>query len=330
LYRPLYRWFREVVGFSHPERAAALAFQLACDGAHRERVFDGFDLDFLALVGLREGGSVESLAKRFLLREDFLFRVVLRLRRWGWVKRIGKQRYITLYRTSSRGEAFLAKSLGGRWAVGDRVVVSEAWLQALRGALLNRCGNAAAAARAAGLPENTVRHYLESGGQVMNAVGLVRLAGLVGWDRAAVSRGVVVAFDRRLAARYEQCDFLGKVLASYGQFSRGAIRFEEWLVRRVRPVVRTRRFLAADFARKLQTADAIRRRILALAEEGRGEVNLTRLRGDATLHELVADRYASYLADRMAKLVEQGVFVRLALGRYRLAAGNQQLGGPAC
>lgn len=324
LYRPLYHWFSEVVGLSHPERSAALAFQLACDAAHRERAFDGFDLDFLALVGLRDSGSVESLARRFLLREDFLFRAVLRLRRLGWVKRVGKQRYITLYRTSSPGEAFLAKTLRGAWALGDRVVVSDAWLRDLREALLKQFGNAAAASRAAGLPQNTVGHYLKGGRQVMSAMGLVTLARLVGWDRAVVSRGVVAAFDKRFAPRYEQCDFLCKVLPSYEQFSLGAISFQDWLLRRVRPVTRERHLLAVDFARKLQTADVIRRRILSLTEEGRGEVSLLRLTGDAELRELVADRYQNYLADRMAKLVQQGVFTRLARGRYRLAASNPQ------
>jgi hypothetical protein len=163
----------------------------------------------------------------------------------------------------------------------------------------------------------------------MSAVELVKLAGLVGWDRVAVCRGVVAAFDKRLAPRYEQCDFLSKVLACYEQFSLGRISFQDWLLRRVRPVARNRHLLAIDFARKLQTADVIRQRILSLAEGG-CEVSLARLRDDARLRELVANRHKNYLPDRMAKLVQQGVFARLSPGLYRLTASKSQSVGVAC
>ena len=77
VYRPLFSWYARHIGFTHPERAKRLQFQLECDNVWDERKLDGFDLDFLVLVGLREVGSVADVARRFMLREDFLFKVFL-------------------------------------------------------------------------------------------------------------------------------------------------------------------------------------------------------------------------------------------------------------
>ena len=145
------------------------------------------------------------------------------------------------------------------------------------------------------------------------------LAEALGWGEAVVSEGVVVAFSKKLAPRYEQCDFLGKDLDVYRQFSVGEIAFDEWLVRHKVEVVREEQLLDAEFAEKLQSASAIRKRIIELAKARGGEIALSALKEDGVLQELVANRYSSYLADRMAKLIVQGVFVRVKQGCYRLS-----------
>jgi hypothetical protein len=320
VYRPVFGWYAEHVGFSHPARAERLVFQLACDWVWGERGLDGFDLDFLTLVGLRRVGSVADVARRFLVREDFLFRVVERLRRLEWVRRVEKRQFTTVYQTTPKGEAVLERVWTRGWSLGDRVVMSQDWWSWLREALLERFGTAAAVARAVGMPETTVRGYLQGRRQWMDARGVVVLADAVGWTQEGVSEGVVVAFSRRLAPRYEQCVFLGKDLEIYRRFSVGAISFDTWLERRRVGVVRQEQLLDAAFAEKLQSASAIRERIVTLAKVRGGEIGLAELKADLELDILVANRYPAYLADRMAKLIQQGVFVRVVRGRYRLAS----------
>ena len=320
LFRPLFGWYSGHVGFSHPERAERLEFQLACDVAHLERGLDGFDLDFLVLVGLGVSGSVGGLARRFTLREDFLYPVVQRLRKLGWLRKMEKRKSTTFYQTSMTGRQFLERVFSRGWDVGDRLVLSNEFVERLRGELLGRFGSAAAVARAAGIPETTVRGYLQGGRQWMSGRWVVALAGLVGWGVREVGDGVVVAFGSGLAPRYEQCDFLGKAMMSYRWFGGGKVGFEEWLGGRRREVVRERRLLDDVFAEKLKNSGVIRVRILALAEAKGGEVSLEELRADSVLSQLVSDRYAAYLADRMCKLVDQGVFSRVRRGVYRLAA----------
>ncbi|MFX1474065.1 MAG: hypothetical protein ACFFCO_01140 [Promethearchaeota archaeon] len=279
---------------------------------------DGFDLDFLVLVGLGKAGSVGDVARRFTVREDFLFPVVQRLRKLGWIRKTEKRKFTTYYQTTMAGRQFLERVLGRRWEVGDRLVVSNEFVGRLRGELLKRFETVAAVARAAGIPETTVRGYLHGGRQWMSGRWVVRLAELVGWGVREVGDGVVVAFGSGLAPRYEQCDFLGKALMSYRWFSVGKVGFAGWLGGRRREVVRERRLLDDGFAEKLKTAGVIRVRILALAEARGGEVSLEALRADSVLRQLVSDRHAAYLADRMVKLVNQGVFARVKRGVYRL------------
>jgi hypothetical protein len=147
---------------------------------------------------------------------------------------------------------------------------------------------------------------------------VVALAKAVGLGRDEVSEGVVVAFSKKLAPRYEQCDFLAKDLNMYRQFCVGEIGFDEGLVRRRVEVVREEQLLDAEFAEKLESASAIRERIIELAKGRGGEIALRALKEDAVLQGLVANRYSAYLADRMAKLIKQGVFMRVSQGRYRL------------
>lgn len=318
VYRPLFGWYAGHVGFSHPERAEKLAFQLACDRAWEERGLDGFDLDFLALIGLREVGSVADVARRFVVREDFLFRVVERLLKLGWLRRVEKRKFTTVYQTTPAGEAVLEQVWTRGWNVEDRVVMVEDWWSRLREALLGRFGTGAGVAQVVGMPETTVRGYLQGRRQWMEARWVVALAGAVGWGREKISEGVVVAFSKRLAPRYEQCDFLGKDLKVYRRFSLGDISFDAWLESCRVEVVRQEQLLDADFAEKLQDASVIRDRILELASANNGELSLVELKRDRVLQPLVANRYPAYLADRMAKLVKQGVFMRMGLGRYRL------------
>jgi hypothetical protein len=152
----------------------------------------------------------------------------------------------------------------------------------------------------------------------MHGTWVVALAEAVEWGRDVVSEGVVVAFSRKLAPRYEQCDFLVKDLGVYRRFSVGEIAFDEWLMARRVEVVRETQLLDVEFAEKLQSASAIRERIIELAKARGGEIALSVLKEDAVLQGLVADRYSAYLADRMAKLIKQGVFMRVSQGRYRL------------
>ena len=318
VYRPVFGWYAKHIGFTHPERAERLAFQLKCDEAWSEWGFDGFDLDFLVLVGLREVGSVADVARRFGLREDFLFKVFQRLHKLGWIKEMEKQKFTTVFRTTAAGEAFLEWTLNHGWQGGNRVVVRNAWWQRLRDELLRQFATAAGVAQRVGMPETTVRKYLRGQGQWMHAKWVVALAELLGWGEDVVSDGVVVAFPRKLAPRYEQCNFLVKDLGVYRQFSVGEIAFDEWLVRRKVEVVREEQLLDAEFAEKLQSASTIRERIFELAQARGGEITLGELKEDAVLQELVANRYSAYLADRMAKFIKQGVFVRVAQGRYRL------------
>ncbi|MFX1509738.1 MAG: hypothetical protein ACFFBR_05465 [Promethearchaeota archaeon] len=318
VYRPVFGWYVEHIGFSHPERAERLRFQLACDSAWVERGLDGFDLDFLTLIGLREVGSVADVARRFVLREDFLFRVVERLRQLGWIRRMTKQKFTTVYQTTSKGEDFLRRIWARGWCEPDRVVMDDAWWSELRGQLLDEYGTAAAVARVAGMPETTVRLYLQGRRQWMDARWVVALAKAVGWGVDAVSKGLVVGFTRKLAPRYEQCDFLKKQLEVYRQLSDGRLGFEGWLLSHRRDGGRSEQLLDVGHSVKLQTASAIRNRIVELARVNGGTIALEALKGDAVLQELVANRYAAYLADRMAKLIKQGVFVRVQKGRYQL------------
>ncbi len=319
VFRPLFGWYSEHVGFSHPERAERLGFQLACDVAHQERGLDGFDFDFLVLVGLGEPGSVGDLARRYTLREDFLYPVVQRLRKKEWLRRVEKRKFTTYYQTTMAGRQFLERVFSRGWDVGDRLVLSNEFVGRLREELLGRFGTAAAVAREAGIPETTVRGYLRGGRQWMSGRWVVALAGLLGWGVREVGDGVVVAFGSGLAPRYEQCDFLGKAMMSYRWFGSGKVGFEEWLGGRRREVVRKRRLLDVGFAEKLKNSGVIRVRICALAEVKGGEVSLEELRADSVLSQLVSDRYEAYLADRMVKLVNQGVFLRVRRGVYRLA-----------
>ena len=318
MYRPLFLWYSEQIGFSHPERAERLEFQLACDQVWGERGLDGFDLDFLTLVGLQEVGAVADVARRFMVREDFLFKVFQRLRKFGWIEVVEKQKFTTFFQTAPAGVAFLEHTLDGAWGEMDRVVVRNGWWQRLRDELLQCFRTAAEVARVVGMPETTVRGYLQGRRQWMHGKWVVALAAAVGWGQDAVSEGVVVAVSKTLAPRYEQCDFLVKDLDVYRQFRLGEVAFDEWLVRRRVEVVRAERLLDAEFAEKLQGASAIRERIIELAQGRGGEIALRELKEDGMLQRLVADRYSAYLADRMAKLIKQGKFVRLAKGRYRL------------
>ncbi len=318
VYRPLFLWYAKHIGFTHPERAERLEFQLACDEVWSERELDGFDLDFLTLVELREVGAVADVARQFLVREDFLFKVFQRLRKLGWIERVEKQKFTTFFKTTPAGVAFLERTMDGVWSEMDRIVVRTEWWQQLREGLLNRFGTAVAVARAVGMPETTVRGYLQGRRQWMHGKRVVALARAVGWGKGEVSEGMVVAFAKQLAPRYEQCDFLVKDLIVYRQFWLGEIGFDEWLVRRRVRVVREEQLLDAEFAEKLQSAAAIRERIIELAQGRGGEIALLELKEDGMLQRLVADRYSAYLADRMAKLIKQGKFVRLAKGRYRL------------
>ncbi|MFW9831801.1 MAG: helix-turn-helix domain-containing protein [Candidatus Thorarchaeota archaeon] len=318
VYRPVFGWYAEHIGFTHPERAERLQFQLACDAVWGVRGLDGFDLDLLVIVGLREVGSVADVARRFKVREDFLFKVFQRLQKLGWIEGVEKQKFTTVFRTTSAGELFLERTLNRMWDLGDRVVVRNTWWQRLRDGLMDRFGSAAAVARRVGMPETTVRGYLQGRRQWMHARWVVALAQAVGWGREQVSAGIVVAFARELAPRYEQCDFLAKDLGGYRRFCAGEISFDAWLEGRQIAVVREAQLLDVGFAEKLQSASAIRDRIIALAKAAGGEISLGVLKADGVLQTLVADRYPAYVADRMAKLVNQGVFVRIAKGRYRI------------
>ena len=324
VYRPVFGWYAEHVGFTHPERAERLAFQLACDSVWKERGLDGFDLDFLALIGLRDVGSVGEVARRFVLREDFVFKVVQRLQKLGWIEKVEKRKFTTFYQTTRKGETFLERIWTRGWGLGDRVVMEEGWWSELRALLLDQFDTAAAVARATGTPETTTRGYLQGRRQWMDAQSVVALAKAVDWSRAEVSKGVVVGFGRRLAPRYEQCDFLAKQLGVYQRFSEGVIGFAEWVETRKREVVRAEQLLDSGFAEKLQDASVIRERIIALARLGGGVVTLAELKGDGVLEGLVANRYAQYLADRMAKLVKQGVFERVVKGQYRLVKKTEK------
>jgi hypothetical protein len=318
LFRPVFGWYAEHVGFTHPERVARLRFQLECDRVWGERGLDGFDLDFLTLVGLRAPGSVQEVAERFMLREDFLFKVFQGLRRWVWIRRVRKVKFTTVYQTTAEGETFLARVWSRQWGVADRVVMREGWWQNLRDQLLARFGTAAGVARAAGMPETTARGYLQGRREWMEGRWVVALARLVGMSEQEVSAGVWVAMPRRVAPRYEQCSFLEKELVWYERFSAGLVSFAEWLELRQREGGRSEQLLDAGFAVKLESAGVIRARILELARVGGGEVSLEHLKADSRLQELTADRYPAYLADRMAKLIQQGVFVRVRKGVYRL------------
>jgi hypothetical protein len=318
VYRPLFQWYSEQIGFSNPERAERLEFQLGCDRVWGERGLDGFDLDFLTLVGLRDAGSVADIARRFILREDFVFEVFQRLRKLGWIGRVEKRKFTTFYQTTPLGEVFLHRTLAHEWTGKDRVVMENWWWERLREALLGQYGTGAAVARVVGMPETTVRGYLQGRRQWMHAKWVVALAEALGWGEDAVSKGVVVAFSKKLAPRYEQCDFLAKDLDVYRRFSLGEIIFDEWLVHHRVEVVRAEQLLDAEFAEKLQSASTIRDRIIELAKARGGEIALGELKGDVVLQGLVADRYSAYVADRVAKLIKQGVFVRVMQGRYRL------------
>ncbi len=322
VYRPLFSWYVEHIGFTHPERAEKLLFQLACDRVWGERGLDGFDLDFLTLVGLREVGSVADVARRYTLREDFLFEVFQWLRKLGWIRRVETRKFTTFYQTTPLGETFLGRTLAGEWGVEDRVVMEDGWWQRLRGGLLQRFGTGAAVARVVGMPETTVRGYLQGRRQWMHAKWVLVLAKAVGWGADVVSEGIMVAVPKKLAPRYEQCDFLGKDLGVYQQLSVGEIPFEEWLMHRRVEVKRDVQLLDVGFAEKLQSAGAIRRRIIELAQMKGGEISLVELKADLVLEKLVVNRYAVYLADRMAKLVKQGVFVRVGRGRYQLVQAD--------
>lgn len=318
VYRPLFAWYVKYIGFTHPDRAERLEFQLECDRAWRERELDGFDLDFLTLIRLREVGSVADVARQYTLREDFLFEVVRRLRKLGWIERVEKRKFTTVFQTTPAGERFLEGTLNRVWSEKDRVVMRNVWWSRLREGLLKQFGTAPEVSRVVGMPETTVRGYLQGRRQWMDGRWVVALAEAVGYRRDVVSEGVVVAFSRQLAPRYEQCDFLAKDLAVYRQFSVSEVAFDEWLVRRRVEVVREERLLDAEFAEKLQSASAIRERIIELAKARCGEIALSALKEDGVLQGLVANRYSAYLADRMAKLIKQGVFVRLTKGRYQL------------
>ncbi|NIM98173.1 MAG: hypothetical protein GTO24_08865, partial [candidate division Zixibacteria bacterium] len=150
VYRPVYRWYAEHIGFTHPGRAERLAFQLECDRVWQERGLDGFDLDFLTLIRLRDVGSVGEVARRFVVREDFVFKVVQRLRKLGWIRVVEKQKFTTMYQTTVKGEAFLERVWARGWRVADRVVMEEGWWSKLRKALLDEFGTGAAVARVAG------------------------------------------------------------------------------------------------------------------------------------------------------------------------------------
>lgn len=262
-----------------------------------------------------------DLARRFTLREDFLFPVVQRLRGLGWLRRVEKRKFTTYYQTTMAGRRFLERVFSRQWDVSDRLVLSNEFVGWLREELLGHFGSAAAVARAARIPETTVRGYLRGGRQWMSGRWVVALAGLVGWGVREVGDGVVVAFGSGLAPRYEQFDFLGKAMMSYRWFSSGKVGFEDWLGGRRREIVRERRLLDAGFAEKLKNSGVIRVRILALAEAKGGDVSLEELRADSVLCQLVANRYGAYLADRMAKLVNQGVFARVRRGVYHLTSG---------
>ena len=318
VFRPVFGWYAEYIGFTHPERVEKLTFQIECDRLWTERGLDGFDLDFLTLIGLRDVGSVGEVARRFMVREDFLFKVFQRVRKLGWIEKVVKRKFTTVYQTTPEGEGFLERVWAREWCIEDRVVMEEGWWGELRENLLKRFGTAAAVARNVGMPETTTRGYLQGRRQWMDARWVVALVEAVGWSVEDMAKGVVVGFGPRLAPRYEQCDFLDKPLGVYQRLSTGEIGFEEWLTHRRQDVVRLEQLLDAGFAKKLQSASAIRSRIIELAESGGGEVTLAELKEDAVLQELVANRYSAYLADRMAKLVKQGVFVRVAKGRYQL------------
>jgi hypothetical protein len=318
VFRPLYAWYAAHIGFTHPERAERLVFQLECDRVWVERGLDGFDLDFLTLISLRDVGSVADVARRFMLREDFVFKVVQRLRKLGWIKKVVKRKFTTLYQTTRKGEKFLDRIWAREWSVGDRVVMDDTWWGNLRAKLLQQFFTAAAVSRKTGMPETTARGYLQGRRQWMDAKWVVALAKVGGWGRDGVARGVVVGIESNLAPRYEQCDFLVKQLQVYQQFSEGAIGFEEWLQHHWQDQERSEQLLDPGFAAKLQSASTIRDRILELAEAGGGEVSLASLKGDSLLQGLVANRYPVYLADRMTKLIKQGMFVRLTRGRYKL------------
>jgi hypothetical protein len=279
---------------------------------------DGFDVDFLTLIGLRDVASVGEVARRFMVREDFVFKVFQRMQKLGWIDRVEKRKFTTFFQTTDVGESFLERTLDGVWSEQDRVVVRNGWWNQLRERLLERYGTGAAVARVVGMPETTVRGYLQGRRQWMHGKWVVALARAVGWGKGEISEGVVVAFMKQLAPRYEQCDFLVKELGVYRQFWLGEIGFDEWLIGRRVEVVREEKLLDAEFAEKLQSASAIRDRIIKLAQGRGGEIALSALKEDVVLQGLVANRYSAYLADRMVKLIMQGVFVRVSQGRYRL------------
>jgi len=136
-----------------------------------------------------------------------------------------------------------------------------------------------------------------------------------------VSNGVLVAFQSEVAPRYEQCDFLGKALEWYQRFNAGTVSFEEWLQHRRHEVSRDYQLLDADFAVKLKSAGVIQARIIDLAKDRGGKIELDALKADPVLQELIANRYKAYLPDRMARLVRQGVFLRIRKGVYQLCVG---------
>ena len=316
------RWYRDRIGFSHPERKAELEFQLT--SREQATKYDTFDVDISVLTGLRNQMTIREVAEHRMIKEETILKSMRYYRKRRWVEKLGKRKHATIWRITPEGESWLHEILKEYQLDDlkrDRILLDPTFRESLFTKILDTYGTGAVIARRVHRHPNTIRGYLRNRYPIMETGLILQLAELVGIGQQEVLDAVVVLLESRDYNRYKSADFLAKDLLFYRAVIRGESDWKSWNVRGKlkNAQVLESKLLDENLVAKMANTERIDQRIVHLAEQSKdGCVTARGLKQDAELATLVKDCYPKYLNERLISLTKRGKFVKVAKGIYKI------------
>jgi len=315
-------WYRDRIGFSHPERKAELEFQLT--SREQATKYDTFDVDISVLTGLRNQMTIREVAEHRMIKEETILKSMRYYRKRRWVEKLGKRKHATIWRITPEGESWLHEILKEYQLDDlkrDRILLDPTFRESLFTKILDTYGTGVVIARRVHRHPNTIRGYLRNRYPIMETGLILQLAELVGIGQQEVLDAVVVLLESRDYNRYKSADFLAKDILFYRAVIRGESDWKSWNVRGKlkNAQVLESKLLDENLVAKMANTERIDQRIVHLAEQNKdGCVTASRLKQDAELATLVKDCYPKYLNERLISLTKRGKFVKVAKGVYKI------------
>lgn len=316
------RWYRDRIGFSHPERKAELEFQLT--SREQATKYDTFDVDIAVLTGFRKRMTIREVAEHRMIKEETILKSMRYYRKRGWVEKVAKHKHAPVWQITPKGESWLRDVLKDYQLEDlsrDRILLDPTFREFLFKNLLNTYGTGAEIARCVHRHPNTIRGYLRNKYPIMETRLILQLAELVGISRQEVLDAVVVLLEARDYNRYKSADFLAKDLSFYRAVIRGKAEWESWDARGKlqETKVLESKLLDENLVAKMANTERIDQRIVHLAEQSKDRCVTARgLKQDAELATLIKDCYPKYLNERLVSLTKRGKFVKVDKGVYKI------------